>query len=114
MNPQARGAGPSVVDAAAEDAHSRLRHALAWCRRPAHLRRTVRLALLVGLILTAVNQLQVLLEGRADAATWVRCAANFVIPFIVANLGLLSARGASPSEGGACGRGTRDGYDRRR
>lgn len=102
------------MDAPAEDARSRLRYAVARCRRPAHLRRTVRLALLVGLILTAVNQLQVIVEGDATVGTWVRCAANFVIPFIVANLGLLSARDVAPGEHDVRGRSARDGYDRQR
>jgi len=30
--------------------------------------------------------------GRATTATWVRCALNFVVPFLVSNAGLLSGR----------------------
>ena len=52
------------------------REAVAYCLRRTHLRRTTRIAFVVGLL------------------TWVRSAANFVIPFIVSNLGLLSGRGA--------------------
>ena len=63
-----------------------------YCLQRERLRRTVRIALVVGLVLTAINQLQVILDGHATAATWVRCAANFVVPFIVSNLGLLSGR----------------------
>jgi hypothetical protein len=63
-----------------------------YCLRREHLRRTVGIALVVGLVLTAINQLQVILGGHATAATWARCGANFVVPFIVSNLGLLSGR----------------------
>jgi len=72
-----------------------VRDALAYCRRPAHLRRTVRIALVVGLVLTAINQLDVILGGAATTATWIKCALNFVVPFVVSNLGLLSARGTT-------------------
>ena len=74
------------------DRRERLRAALAYCRRPAHLRRTIRIALVVGLVLTAINQLDVILSGDATAATWIKCALNFVVPFVVSNLGLLSGR----------------------
>jgi hypothetical protein len=68
------------------------RSALAYCRRPHHLRRTLRIALVVGLVLTAINQLDVILRGDATAGTWMKCGLNFVVPFIVSNLGLLSGR----------------------
>lgn len=70
----------------------RLRDALAYCRQPQHLRRTLRIALIVGLVLTAINQLDVILGGNATIATWVKCGLNFVVPFVVSNLGLLSGR----------------------
>jgi hypothetical protein len=68
------------------------RAALAYCRRPDHLRRTLRIALVVGIVLTAINQLDVILRGDATAVTWLKCGMNFVVPFIVSNLGLLSGR----------------------
>jgi len=43
-------------------------------------------------VLTAINQLDVLLGGDATALTYVRCAMNFVVPFVVSNLGLLAGR----------------------
>jgi hypothetical protein len=74
--------------------------AVSYCLRPAHLRRTIGIAIVVGLILTAVNQLQVILDGRVTLATWLRCGANFLIPFVVSNLGLLSGRrGEAPGAG---------------
>jgi hypothetical protein len=68
--------------------------ALAYCLRRKHLRRTTRIAFVVGLVLTAVNQGAVILAGDTSTLTWVRIAANFLIPFVVSNLGLLSGRGA--------------------
>jgi len=46
----------------------------------------------VGLVLTSINQLDVILRGDASTATWVKCGMNFLVPFIVSNLGLLSGR----------------------
>ena len=69
--------------------------AIAYCRRPEHLRRTLRIALIVGIVLTAINQLDVILRGDATAVTWVKCGLNFVVPFVVSNLGLLSGRRSS-------------------
>ncbi|WP_300008300.1 haloacid dehalogenase type II [Pseudonocardia sp.] len=48
-------------------------------------------ALVVGTILSAVNQGDVLLAG-AGPGTWVRVAVNYLVPFCVASLGFLSAR----------------------
>ena len=67
-----------------------MRAALAYCSRPAHLRRTVRIAAVVGVVLTAINQLDVIVAGEATSVTWLKCALNFVVPFVVSNLGLLS------------------------
>lgn len=68
------------------------RAAVDYCGRPAHLRRTLRIMLVVGIVLTAVNQLDVILGGEATTVTWIKCGMNFVVPFVVANLGLLSGR----------------------
>jgi hypothetical protein len=73
------------------------RAAVAYCWRREHLRRTLGIALVVGVVLTTINQLDVILRGDSTAATWVKCGMNFVVPFIVSNLGLLSGRRSSPS-----------------
>ena len=78
-----------------------MREALAYCARRAHLRRTVRIALVVGVVLTAINQADVILSGNATATTWLKCALNFVVPFVVSNLGLLSGRPAPSGPGGS-------------
>lgn len=68
-----------------------VRQCLAYCAQPMHLRRTLRIAVAVGVILTAINQLDVIVAGQATAATWVKSGLNFLVPFVVSNLGLLSA-----------------------
>lgn len=85
------------MEPAREPPASRWRSALVYCKRPEHLRRTARIALVVGIILTAINQLDVILGGDATTATWIKCGLNFVVPFVVSNLGLLSGRGSVAS-----------------
>jgi hypothetical protein len=62
------------------------------CMRREHLRRTIRIALVVGVILTSINQADVIIRGDATAVTWIKAAGNFVVPFIVSNLGLLAGK----------------------
>jgi hypothetical protein len=69
-----------------------MREALRYCLERRHLRRTVRIALVVGVVLTAINQLDVIARGDATATTWIKCGLNFIVPFVVSNLGLLSGR----------------------
>ncbi|MGQ0521369.1 MAG: nitrate/nitrite transporter NrtS [Actinomycetota bacterium] len=57
----------------------------------ATLRRTVRIALVVGTILSLVNQGAVILDGHASTVTWLRVAANYFVPFCVSSAGFLSA-----------------------
>ena len=74
---------------------SRLHEALSYCARREHLRRTVRIALVVGVVLTIINQLDVLLGGAPTTVTFLKCGLNFLVPFVVSNLGLLSGRDPS-------------------
>lgn len=60
--------------------------------RPNHLRRTLMIAFIVGLVLTGINQLDVIVAGHATTGTWIKTGLNFCVPFVVSNLGLLSAR----------------------
>lgn len=73
---------------------------MAYCSTPHNLRRTVRIALIVGVLLTAINQGAVITAGQATAATWVRSGLNFIVPFLVSNAGLLSGRHPEPGSGG--------------
>lgn len=68
-----------------------LRETVAPCLKRANLRRTIRIALVVGCVLTAINQLDVILRGDATALTGVKAGLNFVVPFIVSNLGVIAA-----------------------
>lgn len=68
-----------------------LREVVAPCLKRGNLRRTVRIALVVGCVLTAINQLDVIVAGNATALTGVKIGLNFVVPFIVSNLGVLAA-----------------------
>jgi hypothetical protein len=75
------------------------RAALAYLLHREHLRRTVWIALVVGIVLTTVNQLDVMAHGDATAITWIKSGTNFVIPFISSNLGLLIGRTFARPEG---------------
>ena len=71
-----------------------MREALGICLRREHLRRTIRIALVVGTVLTIINQADVILGGDATAITWVKTGLNYCVPFIVSNLGLLAGKRA--------------------
>lgn len=57
--------------------------------RGATLRVSGRVALLVGTVLTAVNQGSVVVAGDGDAALVLRTAANYLTPFLVSSVSLL-------------------------
>lgn len=61
------------------------------CLRPDSLRSTVAVALLVGTVLFAINQLDVVVSGRADLVTWVKVGLTYLVPFLVSNYGILVA-----------------------
>ena len=56
-----------------------------------HLVRTVRIALIVGTLLFAINQLDVVVRGQATAWVWFKTGLTFIVPFCVSNLGILVA-----------------------
>lgn len=49
-----------------------------------------RVALVVGTILSAVNQGAVIANGDATNLTWVRVAVNYLIPFLVSSIGYIA------------------------
>jgi hypothetical protein len=61
-----------------------------------HLQRTVAIALLVGTILLAINQLDVILSGRATTRTFLKSGLTYLVPFCVSNWGLLVGRRRPP------------------
>lgn len=54
-----------------------------------HLGRTLRIALIVGTILFAINQLDVVLSGRATPLVWLKIGVTYLVPFVVSNVGVL-------------------------
>lgn len=60
------------------------------CYRP-HLRRTTLAAVVVGTVIFLINQLDVVLQHRATAITYLKSAITYLVPFCVANYGVLMA-----------------------
>jgi len=60
----------------------------------ASLARCIPIALVVGTLLSLVNQGSVLVSGTATAATWLRVAVNYVVPFCVSSAGFYGSRRA--------------------
>jgi len=54
-----------------------------------YLLRTGRIALVVGTVLFAINQLDVVLSGRASAVVWIKVGVTYCVPFAVSNFGVL-------------------------
>lgn len=63
---------------------------------PPHLRRTIFVALTVGTVLFAINQLNVVAAGHATAITWLKVGLTYVVPFCTSNFGLLVASRRRP------------------
>jgi hypothetical protein len=61
-----------------------------WFSRQA-LRKTIKIALVVGTLLSLINQGSVVFGGRATWVTWVRVGFNYLVPFCVSSIGYLSA-----------------------
>jgi len=58
------------------------------------MRRTVTVALIVGTLLTAINQGDRIASGEVDLAVALKIAANYLIPWCVSSIGYISARRA--------------------
>jgi hypothetical protein len=63
------------------------------------MRRTIAIALVVGTVLSLVNQGGHITSGDIDFAVALRIAANYLIPWIVSSTGYISARQASAASG---------------
>lgn len=81
---------------------STLRQALTVVAYRPHLRASIPIALAVGTVLFAINQLDVVIGGHATAVTWVKSVVTYLVPFIVSNLGILAAT-RSPEAAAASG-----------
>lgn len=68
------------------------REALGLFLRGATLRTGLRVALVVGTVLSLVNQGQTIADGAATVSTWVRVGVNYLVPFLVSSYGFLAGR----------------------
>lgn len=66
--------------------------ALALFFRGVTVRAAWKTALIVGTILSVVNQGSVIADGRATWVTWARVMVNYATPFVVCSIGFLAAR----------------------
>jgi len=73
--------------------------ALTIVRTRRHLTRSVTTTLIVGTVLFAINQLDVVLSGHATSATWLKVAVTYAVPFCVTNVGILIGTRAQPTDG---------------
>lgn len=67
------------------------REALAVVGLRRHAGATIRIALIVGTVLFVINHLDVVAAGEATARTWVKAAVTYLVPWVVSNLGILTA-----------------------
>jgi hypothetical protein len=56
-----------------------------------NVKRTLTIALVVGSVFFAMNQLGVIIAGHATPLVWVKAVLTYLTPLIVSNLGVLSA-----------------------
>ena len=68
-----------------------IREALGMMFRRSTLRKTIRIALVVGTLLSTINQGYLIWGGRATYVTWIRVVANYIVPFCVSSTGFLTA-----------------------
>lgn len=62
------------------------------------LHRSARAALVVGTLLTALNQGDLLLQGIFPPALWWKVPLTYLVPFLVATYGALGAQAPLPVE----------------
>jgi hypothetical protein len=75
--------------AEAQPTWSRPGEALRVVTHRPHLKKTIRIALVVGTVLFVINQLDVVLSGRANAIVWLKVGITYCVPFAVSNVGIL-------------------------
>lgn len=59
--------------------------------RREHLLKTALIAAVVGTLLFCINQLDVVVRGDATTGVWIKAAVTYLVPFGVANAGILVA-----------------------
>ncbi|MGB3209505.1 MAG: nitrate/nitrite transporter NrtS [Desulforhopalus sp.] len=56
----------------------------------ATLHSCIPVAFVVGLILSTINQSDVIISGAGTIGTWIKIGLNFVVPFCVSSYGFLN------------------------
>lgn len=79
--------------------------ALGLFARGATVRVAGGVALVVGTILSVVNQGSVFLGGEANRLTWLRVGVNYLTPFVVASIGYLAGCRAERTAACTCREG---------
>lgn len=74
----------------AEPTWSTWAQAVALIIRGATFSVCIRVALVVGTLLSAVNQGSFIVDGETTTSTWIRVGFNYVIPYVVASIGYLA------------------------
>lgn len=89
---------PRAEPAAADElpTWSKWREAFRVVLYPLYLRRTIRIALVVGTVIFMINHLDEVIMGKATLVTWVKGAVTYLVPFCVSNFGVLSATHRRP------------------
>jgi hypothetical protein len=54
-------------------------------------------AIVVGTVLSLVNQGSAILAGTTTTSTWARMAVNYMVPFVVGSIGYLAGRRSKPT-----------------
>ena len=67
------------------------REALQIVTYPAHARKTITIALVIGTVFVAVNQLPLFLSGHADGLVFAKAVMTYLTPFCVSNYSILAA-----------------------
>jgi hypothetical protein len=67
------------------------------CLDVRNLTQCIAAALIVGTILFLINQADVVFGGRATTFTWIKVGLSYLVPFFVANYGIVLASRRSRS-----------------
>ena len=65
--------------------------ALPVVTHPAHVRKTITIALVIGSIFVAINQVPLFLSGHADGILLAKAVMTYLTPFCVSNYSILVA-----------------------
>lgn len=63
---------------------------------PTNLRRSLAIALFIGTVFVAMNQLDPIVSGQATFFVWLKVGLTYLTPLIVSNLGIVSATHRPP------------------